>query len=316
MNWRLKGTVQKILGALPRGGELHYFLQRHAGGLKDFDRELAMKLDDFTLMAGHFRSVRMPIEGSRFLEMGSGWYTTLPLCLYFAGAESVETLDLERHLRPELLLACASRLVRFADLIAEAGGRRVQDVSNLQQATVRALQRGASLEDATRGVVRYRAPADASATGHADGTLDVVFSNSVLEHVPGPAIERCFAEARRILREGGIIFHAANCGDHYAYIDRSITQLNYLRYSDRAWQKWNNAFLYQNRLRAEDFTKMARAAGFTIEVDTSRPHPNRLAELEAIDVHPRFERYSRAQLAITSIDFVGRKSERHTEGPS
>jgi hypothetical protein len=27
MNWRLKGTVQKVLGALPRGGELHYFLQ-------------------------------------------------------------------------------------------------------------------------------------------------------------------------------------------------------------------------------------------------------------------------------------------------
>jgi hypothetical protein len=31
-----------------------------------------------------------------------------------------------------------------------------------------------------------------------------------------------------------------------------------------------------------------------------------LAQLDAIAVHPEFARYSREQLAITSIDFVGR----------
>ena len=309
MHWRLKATVQKVLGALPRGKELHYLLQRHAGGLKDLEGELAMKLDDFRLMAGHLHDVDMPIQGTRFLEMGSGWYATLPLCLYLAGAKSIDTLDLERHMRPDLLLECATRLCRHIHVIAHAGKRSPDDVSDDQRAIVRALKHGATLDDATGGVVRYRAPADACATGHADASLDVVYSNSVLEHVPGPIIERGFEEARRILRPRGVIFHSANCGDHYAYVDRAITQLNYLRYSDSAWQKWNNAFLYQNRLRAEDFTRMARTAGFTIEVDTSRPHPKRLAELAAIEVHPHFSRYSREQLAITSIDFVGRKSE-------
>jgi hypothetical protein len=32
----------------------------------------------------------------------------------------------------------------------------------------------------------------------------------------------------------------------------------------------------------------------------------RLQQLEAIKVHPEFARYSRDQLAITSIDFIGR----------
>ena len=51
--------------------------------------------------------------------------------------------------------------------------------------------------------------------------------------------------------------------------------------------------------------------GFEIEIDTSRPHPRRLKQLDAIEVHPWFsERYSRDQLAITSIDFVGRKASR------
>jgi SAM-dependent methyltransferase len=156
-------------------------------------------------------------------------------------------------------------------------------------------------------VVRYRAPADAAATGLPAESVDVVFSNSVLEHVPGPVIAACFTEARRILAPGGVIFHSVNCGDHYAYADGKINQLNYLKFGNAAWDRWNNKFLYQNRLRAIDFTEMARRAGFTIEVDTSRPHPTRLAQLAEIEVHPDFARYSRDQLAITSIDFIGRK---------
>ncbi|HLL24180.1 MAG TPA: hypothetical protein VK427_18740, partial [Kofleriaceae bacterium] len=73
------------------------------------------------------------------------------------------------------------------------------------------------------------------------------------------------------------------------------------------WERWNNAFLYQNRLRAIDFTRMAGEAGFTIELDTSRAHPDRLAQLDGVEVHPRFASYTREQLAITSIDFIGRK---------
>jgi len=83
-------------------------------------------------------------------------------------------------------------------------------------------------------------------------------------------------------------------------------QLNYLQFSDADWMKWNNRFLYQNRLRAIDFVDMARAEGFVIEIDTSRPHPLRLQQLDTIKVHPQFARYSREQLAITSIDFIGR----------
>jgi SAM-dependent methyltransferase len=136
--------------------------------------------------------------------------------------------------------------------------------------------------------------------------VDVVFSNSALEHVPPPVIRRCFTEARRVLRAGGVMFHSVNCGDHYAYVDGRVHQLNYLQFSDADWRVWNNKFLYQNRLRAVDFVDMANAAGFTIELDTSRPHPTRRQQLDSIRVHPQFARYSPEQLAITSIDFVAR----------
>jgi hypothetical protein len=306
MHWRVKGGIQKVLGHVPLGERLHYELQKRAGGLRAFDRELGAKIEDWRLMVGHLRSVGVPIEGTRFLEMGTGWYPTFPFCLFLGGARSVITVDLNRYLKPELALRMTEALARFLPVIAGAAGRTEDEIAAAHGALAAAVRRGASLEEATGGVVAYHAPSDASATGLPAASLDAVFSNSVLEHVPGPVIERCLTEARRILRPGGVVFHSVNCGDHYAYADRKISQLNYLQFSDEDWEIWNNAFLYQNRLRAIDFVDMARAAGFSIEVDTSRPHPLRLQQLEAVKVHPRFARYSRDQLAITSIDFIGR----------
>lgn len=306
MHWRVKGAIQKVLGHAPAGERLHYVLQRRLGGLRNFDRELAAKIEDWRLMVGHLRTSGFEVAGTRFLEMGSGWYPTFPFSLYLAGAASVDTLDLNRYLKPDLMVAMAEALGRSLAIISEASQTDPAVVARRHADLVAAVRRGAMPEEATGGCVRYRAPADASATGLPAASLDVVFSNSVLEHVPGPVIAACFTEARRILRPGGVVFHSVNCGDHYAYADRRINQLNYLQFSDAEWRRWDNEFLYQNRLRAIDFTTMAKAAGFTIEIDTSRPHPTRLAQLDGIRVHPSFARYSREQLAITSIDFVGR----------
>lgn len=307
MHWRVKGAIQRVLGKVPAGERLHFHLQRRLGGLRTLDREIEAKVEDWRLMVGHLRTAGFKVAGTRFFEMGSGWYTTFPFCLYLAGARSVDTCDLNRHLDDELVRAMARALEQHLGMIAEETGATRGEVDVRYKALTKALAHGESVEGATGGVVRYRAPADASKTGLAAGSLDVVFSNSVLEHVPGDVIAACLTESRRILRPQGVIFHSVNCGDHYAYTDSKIHQLNYLKFSDDEWQRWNNAFLYQNRLRAIDFTDLAKAAGFTIEIDTSRPHPKRLEQLDGIKVHPSFARkYSREQLAITSIDFVGR----------
>jgi SAM-dependent methyltransferase len=306
MHWRLKGAIQKALGQLPFGDRMHYEFQRRAGGLRMFDAELTRKIDDWRLMAGHLASVGMPVAGTRFVEIGTGWYPTFPFCLYLGGARSVITVDLHRHLQHGLTVRMADSLERFLPVIAAATGRVDRELARDHRELVAAVRQGASVTDATSGVVAYRAPCDASAMNLPSGSVDVVFSNSVLEHVPPPAIERCLVEARRVLRAGGVTFHSVNCGDHYAYVDPNVHQLNYLQFSEAGWKRWNNRFLYQNRLRAMDFVVMARAAGFAIEMDTSRPHPKRLRQLGAIRVDPHFARYSREQLAITSIDFIGR----------
>lgn len=307
MDWRLKGAIQKVLGYVPGGDRLHYLLQRRGGGLTNFDRECDLKIDDWRLMMGHLRASKVPVAGSTLLEMGSGWYPTFPLGLYLAGAAKVYTLDLNAYLKPEMAIALAEHLATHVPMIARESGRTEAEVSALQRSVADALRGGASIGEATDGVVEYRAPADASKTDLPASSVDVVFSNSVLEHVPGDVIRACLVEAMRILRPGAIVYHSVNCGDHYAYADHGIHQLHYLRYSEAQWAKWNNSFLYQNRLRGIDFTEMTREVGFAIEIDTSRPHPDRMRQLASIEVDPVFARYTHEQLAITSIDFVGRK---------
>lgn len=306
-SWRVKGTIQRVLGGLPGGHFLHQQLQRRIGGLKHFARECDIKVDDWRLMMEHFAAARVSLAHAHLLEMGTGWYPTFPVCLYLAGAQHVRTVDLNRLLDPALTIAMIDRLQQHLPLIARVSGTDEGEVRARHAQLLAALRAGASLAAATGSAIDYRAPSDASRTNFASSSIDVVFSNSVLEHVPPDVIRACFAEAMRILRPGGIVFHSVNCGDHYAYTDRTINQLHYLAYSDEEWARWNNAFLYQNRLRAIDFTTMVREAGFRIELDTSRPHPDRLAQLDAIAVHPQFARYSREQLAITSIDLIGRK---------
>lgn len=306
MHWRIKGLVQKLLGLHPAGAGVHYRLQRRFGGLTDFSGELATKVEDWTIMTGHLRSAGVAIEGARMVEIGTGWYPTFPLACYLAGAARVTTFDLTSHLQRELLHRCVSELAGFIETIAETSGSGVARVRDRYARLRESLEAGAGLDRATGGVVRYRAPADATRSGMADGEVDVVFSNSVLEHVPADVIATMYRESRRILGATGLMFHSVNCGDHYAYVDRNVSQLNYLQYSDRAWRFWNNAFLYQNRMRAHEFVELATQTGFDILLDTSTVRPRRLEELATIRVHPRFAHLSPEQLCITSIDFIAR----------
>ena len=307
MHWRLKGIAQKTLGALSGGDALHYRLQRRFGGLRDFEREFATKIEDWSIMARHLRDAGIPVAGTRFFELGTGWYPTFPFACLLGGAARVETFDLNRHLKPELVRACASGFASHLDAIAADSGADPADVAGRHARVAAAIAGDRDLEHASGGVIRYHAPADAVRSGLDDGSVDVVFSNSVLEHVTPDVIAPLYREAMRVLRPGGVMFHSVNCGDHYAYVDRKLHQLNYLKYSDRAWRFWNNAFLYQTRLRADTFVDQARDAGFAIDLDTSHTRPERLRQLQAMRVHPQFAQVPPERLCITTVDFIARK---------
>lgn len=282
-------------------------LQVRFGGLRDPEKEIDTKVvSDWLVLASHLRDLSLQPAGLVFLEVGTGWYPTLPVCFALAGAAAVETYDQTLHLDDPLTWRMIRRLDVHVESLATATGQEAESV----RARYRRLLAARSTEEmlATAGI-RYHAPADATDTGLPGESVDIVFSNSVLEHVTPAALGDIMTESARVLRRGGHAIHSVNCGDHYAYADPSITQVHYLRYSDRHWRLWNNRLLYQNRLRAPDFVRAAEAAGLTTVFTHVRPKAELVAEVAAMRLPQRFKGYALEELAVTSIDLVVRKAQ-------
>jgi SAM-dependent methyltransferase len=173
------------------------------------------------------------------------------------------------------------------------------------------LRRPKSLgELLSKSNIEYFAPADGRATGLEPNSIDLVYSNSVLEHVPREVISGLMEESFRVLRPGGLAMHNVGCNDHYAFFDKSISFVNYLQYEERDWRLWNNSLQYQNRLRAPEFLELAMQAGFEVINNRTHVRPGTLEALAGLRVAPQFERFSRDELTATTTDFIVRKPER------
>jgi hypothetical protein len=304
MNWRIKGIVQKVLSTAPGGSRVNDILQRTAGGLRNVDATVDSKvIDDWVVLARQLRELNVRIPGAVLVEVGTGWFPVLPLCFALAGARTCHTFDVARHLNARLTRRAIARLRVHLPRIADTVGVTLEQVERRYRDVCGAPDVVTAL---TRAGVSYHAPADAARTGMQNQTVDAVFSNSVLEHVPGPDITALLRETARILKPAGVSLHSVNCGDHYVYFDRSITAINYLKYSDRQWALWNNRLLYQNRLRPIDLVGLAEDAGLQIVLSRFTPREQLLRILPTLGVADQFKAYAPEQLCATSIDFAGR----------
>jgi SAM-dependent methyltransferase len=304
MNWRIKGLIQNVLSVVPGGRQLNTILQWQIGGLRQFDRNVEIKVcDDWAVLVSHLHELNVPMAGRTFMEVGTGWYPTLPVCFALAGVSRCVTFDVSRMLDWRLTQRMLQCLLPLLPRIADAAGveHGVVDSRWRQFSSADGLDRFLSLAG-----IEYHAAADACRTGLPDASVDVVFSNSVLEHVEPHVNGALMKETLRVLRPGGLAVHSVNCGDHYAYFDRSITQINYLRFSERQWRCWNNALQYQNRLRADDFVNSATDAGLQVVLNRQRPRPELLQNFSRFPIAPQFSRYSKEQLCTTSVDFAAR----------
>ena len=52
--------------------------------------------------------------------------------------------------------------------------------------------------------------------------------------------------------------------DHYAHTDNKITYLNFLKFSKIEWRKYNNKYLFQNRMRHQDYRNLFLQNNFEV----------------------------------------------------
>lgn len=245
LDWRVKSVVQRAVGWMPRSLELNHLLQRHvtrsvppSPARLEETREAARWIFEQATAA-----VPRPVEEQHWMEFGCGWHLGAALALHGMGVRRQSAFDLSPVARPELV---RHAMAHFATPIAAHDG----------DPTVRELV-------APLGIT-YVAPGDARATGLAGGSVDVVHSTSVLEHVPVDDLRAILREARRVLAPDGVCVFVVDHHDHWASADSSIGGLNFLRYPERRWRLWNCPMQYQNRLRHDDYVGLFHEAGFEL----------------------------------------------------
>ena len=298
MNWKAKGLIQNALSTIPGGHTCSYFLQRTLGQLRS-DAAIDNAFEqDVTVLFERIARLELDPRKGRILEIGTGWLPTFPLSLALAGFRNIYTVDLYPHLRESATRRTLLALEKFLDHPAFQYFATPDHVHE----TFQRLSRSSAIFP--EAGITYQAPCNAGDTRWPSGSMDLITSNNVFEHVPMQGLIALFNEAKRLLRPKGYILHCVNCGDHYAYADNSITQVNYLRFSEREWRRWNNSIQYQNRLRPIDFIELADRGGFHVELAEYQPNLINVAELSRMKISPEFSHYDLDQLASTSLTLV------------
>ena len=307
MDWRIKGCIQGVLARVPFGTSVNDALQKVSGGRIDEGAHIDIKFrNDWLVLMDMLAGLDFSVQDKELMEVGTGWLPVLPLCFALAGARRVHTFDLNRHLRHSAVPGALKRLELH---LAELANACRQPESEVRQryAHLSAAASGAELLE--RAGMVYHAPADATVTALPDASISLVFSNSVLEHVPSAILGPMMRESRRIMTRDGLVLHSVNCGDHYAYFDRSITPIHYLRFDERGWRKWNNDLLFQNRLRPSDFVSSAESEGLVMVRRIQTVRADLLSGLAHTPIAPEFRRYSDEELCTTSVTFAARRPE-------
>jgi SAM-dependent methyltransferase len=94
------------------------------------------------------------------------------------------------------------------------------------------------------------------------GSVDLIFSQAVLEHVRRRDFIETMRECRRILRSDGICSHTVDLRDHLG------GALNNLRFGDSIWESefFARSGFYTNRISYTEMQRLFKQAGFEVDV--------------------------------------------------
>jgi hypothetical protein len=301
MRWKKKAALQNVIARLPSSVSyaLYYFMQRRFGGLKQIDpvERLIAGIETWKKIQAQGRDPRDRV----FLEVGTGPVPTVPLAYWLMGAKRTITVDLNPYVKENLVEESLHRIATNSASIKNLFGGLVQP--DRFEALLQLYNSGAYTLNRFFDLchIDYVSRGDAAATGLQPESIDFHTSYTVFEHIPPDVIMQILLEGNRIVRADGLFVHLIDYSDHFAHTDKTISSINFLQYSDAEWDRLaGNRYMYQNRLRHDDFLALFEAAGH--KMVAIEPSINaQLANLVALNQLRLNERFATKSSEILSI---------------
>ena len=246
--WWAKIAVKMTLARLPISMRAWHRLGLFVPG---FMRDPGYAIDVFET---HWRRAGSPAPGFTYLELGPGESLATALVAWAYGARGGVLVDAGDF--------AVRDIASYRPLIARLAQKpRVRDVSELSGlASLDTLLAKVGAEVRSDGLAGLKAvPSD---------SIDLIFSQAVLEHVPLADFAATAGELHRIQKPNGVGSHRVDFKDHLQ------GSLNNLRFSESTWEKpWfaQRSGFYTNRLRFSAMRDAFTRAGFSVTV----PEQNR-----------------------------------------
>lgn len=256
--WWAKLSAKLILSRLPFGYAVWQRLGLFRHGCMDSGEYAIRVFQSHVDKSG----LKHQLRGKRILELGPGDGIASAIMAAGYGARAI-IVDAGRFVREEI-----GTYLDLENILAEMGLSPV-DLSACRDVD-EILARCNSIY-MTEGLESLRQIEPES--------IDLIFSQAVLEHVRKRDFLGTMRECRRILKPGGICSHQIDLRDHLG------GALNNLRFSERLWESefFAKSGFYTNRIQYSQMLLLFKQAGFDVEVTDIRrwntiPTPrNRLA---------------------------------------
>lgn len=237
--------------------------------------------------------------GDRVLELGTGWAHWESTVLRLFYDVDVTLFDVRDGRWLWLFKRYFGEFAEVIDEEIDATPRQLEHARRL----LRAILSVDSFDD-LYGLLGFEYAVEPSGTlcRFQDASFDAVCSFAVLEHVKEESLATYVRDMHRLLRPGGYSIHQIDLRDHLHYCDPGVSPKNYLRYSDRVWERYfESEFHYVNRIQRAEWLALFRAAGLELVEEQS------LSRKLGVEVDGKYGHLDRQDLECVSLKMIHRK---------
>ena len=240
INWKLKSIIYRIL-SLFNLYSLLFFIQK-----KITKRSYINLKKVFFYWDYHFEYLKEN-NSKKVLEIGAGKSLAQNIYLSYKFNQNLEQTLID-----------VSNMIDF-ELINKANEQISQILGVAKIPYINTLT-----ELKEKFNINYLAPMRLDQVVENQFKFDACISSSTLEHISIKQLDEYLSLLKKIIKKNGIVSAAIDYSDHYSHTDKNITNLNFLKFSNNEWKKYNTPMLFQNRLRHQDYRKFFKLNKYKI----------------------------------------------------
>ena len=241
INWKWKAFLYKIFSIFKLRKTL-YFVQ------KRITKRSKVDIKQINIAWTHHAESIENNNINNILEVGAGKSLEQNIYISYKFNNLIEqtAIDIDKMLDLDLVNQASQQI---ANVLKQENKGEVKDLEQLKNVYN----------------INYIAPYSLKNFKDKNKKFDMCISTTALEHFSINDLNDYLNDLKTILKKNGFISAGIDYSDHYSHTDKNISNLNFLGYSKKEWEKYNSLSLYQNRLRHQDYKKIFKSSGYEIK---------------------------------------------------